>query len=104
MIFQTLVENSIKHGFRKSEGGTIKVLIRENINRLECVVEDNGIGRTASMKARLDDNNDRQSYGSGLAERLATIAGGSFAVTDLVDTVGKPSGTRVSLSFPILSL
>ena len=79
-------------------------VIRENQNRLECEVEDNGVGRTAAKEERSDEDNGRQSYGSGLAERLATISGGSYSVTDLFDNEGKSTGTRTSLGFPMISL
>lgn len=104
MIFQTLVENSIKHGFKKLEGGNVKISIRKNKNHIECAVEDNGIGRNASMLVQQEEHNERFSYGTGLAERLILISGGlKRKVIDLIDEKGQPIGTRVEFQQPIIS-
>lgn len=105
MIFQTVVENSIKHAFKKSQGGLIKVSIKENLDILECTVEDNGIGRSA---AELSREVEEVAYGSSLAERLVSLSGGLkgkgiYRVIDLFDEAGKAAGTRVEFRLPVIS-
>lgn len=108
MIFQTVVENSIKHAFKKLQGGIIKISIKESLGVLECAVEDNGMGRNASKLSKEERQGGETSYGSGLAERLVTISGGfkgksSYKVIDLLDQEGKAAGTRVEFKLPIIS-
>lgn len=104
LVFQTLVENSIKHGFKKSQGGIIILSVKDNQGILECAVEDNGMGRSASMLSKEDG---QSAYGSHLAERLVTLSGGintkdSYKVVDLHDLEGNASGTRVAFKLPII--
>ncbi len=53
MVIQTLIENSIKHGFSATEeGGDIHLSIEHEMDRLKIAVRDNGIGinQAAGMK------------------------------------------------------
>jgi len=107
LVFQTLVENSIRHGFKKSQGGIINLSVNDNQGTLECAVEDNGMGRSASMLSREEGEDGQTSYGSHLAERLVTLSGGiktkdSYKVVDLHDLEGNASGTRVAFKLPII--
>lgn len=54
MIAQPFVENAIKHGLlnRIEDGGQLKVRYRFTDKKLECVIEDNGIGREAAEKLK----------------------------------------------------
>lgn len=56
MIAQPFVENAIKHGLlnRMEDGGQLKVRYRFTDKKLECVIEDNGIGREAAEKLKQD--------------------------------------------------
>lgn len=108
LVFQTLVENSIKYGFKKSQGGIIHLSVKDNQGKLECSVEDNGMGRSAAMLSREEGQDGQTSYGSHLAESLVTLSGGmntknSYKVVDLIDGEGKSAGTRVEFRLPIIS-
>jgi hypothetical protein len=54
MIAQPFVENAIKHGLlnRIEDGGQLKVRYRFTDKKLECVIEDNGVGREAAEKLK----------------------------------------------------
>jgi tetratricopeptide (TPR) repeat protein len=109
MIFQVLAENSIKHGIRKSEGGTLKIRIGLENNFVKCSVEDSGIGRTASIKEKMTKNIFKSSIGTKLAENLINLSwkferNTSFNIIDLVDKANNPTGTLVEFKLPYIEL
>jgi two-component system LytT family sensor kinase len=54
MLLQPLVENSIRHGLAsKVDGGEIRVRSRRNGNRLQVLVEDDGVGIPEAKLAHL---------------------------------------------------
>jgi two-component system, LytTR family, sensor kinase len=56
LILQTLVENSIKHGFaRRTGGGEIRVEARQRHDRLEVTVADNGRGVSEAALRSLNE-------------------------------------------------
>ncbi len=57
MLLQPLVENSIRHGLAaKVDGGTIRVRARRDGDRLQILVEDDGVGIAEAKLARLFEN------------------------------------------------
>jgi ligand-binding sensor domain-containing protein len=74
-IVQPFVENAIWHGVMglDSRKGVIRVSLKMNGDRLVCIVEDDGVGRTRS-EAMKDRNLPKKSKGIYLAmERLRII-------------------------------
>ena len=55
MLVQPFVENSIKHGFKNSEG-KLSILFKTNNNHLMCTIIDNGIGIEQSKKVKSTSN------------------------------------------------
>ena len=54
MTIQPFVENAIKHGIENSrEGGRLRIDISKNVNNLEIVIRDNGIGRKSAEMLQL---------------------------------------------------
>jgi tetratricopeptide (TPR) repeat protein len=107
MIFQVLTENALKHGFKKDTGGGITLTVEKKDNLVNCTVEDNGMGRSASMEAKQGRANTRVSFGSSLAEKLIKTSSGpeeksSFTIIDLFDGNNKPAGTRVAFTLPLI--
>lgn len=99
MVFQTLAENSLKHGLEKKGGGKLSVEVKKVRSKLECTVKDNGVGRNKNT------GTDRRSYGGSIAERLVKTVGKdiketSFEVFDLFDDKNNPSGTMVRFTIP----
>jgi tetratricopeptide (TPR) repeat protein len=107
LIFQVLAENAIKHGFKKTFGGKLKILISQNKDQLLCIVEDNGIGRLAATQNKEGNDKFRTSIGSTLAERLLKMANDSAGASPLsiVDLAGKDNntkGTKVIFALPLV--
>lgn len=109
MLVQPYIENAIWHGLRhKDSAGHIKVEFRLHADDLECVVEDNGVGRTASRAINQQRSGVHKSMGMRVsADRLRLYGeleqGASrVVVEDLRDADGKASGTRVTIAIPLL--
>lgn len=107
LLLQPIVENAIIHGLApKNKTGLLKISFRLNDGQLQCVVEDNGIGRAASQKKQ--QHRDYQSKALGITrERIALFSKGmgpaSFEIIDLI-TNGKPSGTKVIVNIPLITI
>ena len=97
MLLQPLVENSIKHGLSsKVEGGTIRIRTRRADNKLQVLVEDDGIGIPEGKLATLLD----QGIGvSNVNERLKVLFGNEYRMW--IDS--RPGqGTRIQIEMPEL--
>jgi sensor histidine kinase YesM len=54
LLLQPIVENAIIHGLApKDKKGILKVYFVKKGKQLECIVEDNGIGRTAQKQPEI---------------------------------------------------
>ncbi len=103
MVFQVLAENALKHGFRKTVGGKLKITAERKGIYLHGVIEDNGIGRKASLAEKANRIKDRISHGGSLAAALIKTNDGTdphtyFVITDLFDYRQQAAGTRVTFS------
>lgn len=80
-------------------------MVEENV--LECIVEDNGIGREKSAAFRSKSVTGKKSLGMKLTQdRIAVLnqqAGttAGVAILDLADDIGEPAGTRVVITMPV---
>ena len=78
MLLQPLVENSVRHGLSsKVDGGTIRVRSRLMGNRLQILVEDDGVGIPEAKLATLFE----QGIGIGVSnvnERLKVLFGEEY--------------------------
>lgn len=109
LILQPFLENAIWHGLSSKKGGKkINLLVRKiSSSLLEVTIEDNGIGRDAAGAIKKEKSLKRKSIGIDLTkERLKTFANDysgdcSVIYTDLKDKDNKPTGTKVSLVFPL---
>ena len=75
MILQLFVENSIWHGIIPKEGrGMIKVKIEKENDRINVIIDDNGIGRTLSANYKSQDQKEKVSMGMKLIrQRIQTL-------------------------------
>lgn len=98
MLIQPFVENAVLHGLAQKKD---KALIRLSFNRTEsfmyCTVEDNGIGRKATIPHR--EQLHTSAATQVIKERLKILTQRTDAVQliDLVDGQGQATGTKVIL-------
>lgn len=107
LIIQPYIENAIWHGLQYKNAGKGNLLLQVAMQEEECqiIVEDNGIGRLASMEYKKKSLNVHTSHGMNVtAERIALFKlkyenNARIDIIDLSDTEGKAAGTRVVLTF-----
>lgn len=107
LLLQPIVENAIIHGLApKEKKGLLKIYFIKKGMQLECIVEDNGIGREASK-----GNQKYKEYESKAieitTERIAlfseNVGKSTFEIIDLTSNQ-MPSGTRVLVTIPLISI
>jgi hypothetical protein len=112
MILQPFVENCVRHGirYRKDDKGRISVKFNRSGSSLDCVIEDNGVGRKTAGVHKSANPIEYQSKGISLtSDRIALLnrnAGQPIRINiyDLENDTGQGEGTRVILSFPLQSI
>lgn len=109
MIIQPYIENAILHGIaHKKEQGNIFISLKPVDNHLECVVEDNGIGRERAAVLKSKKIAAHNSVGLKVTEeRLQLISErtgkeASVSVIDKFDEQKAPSGTKVIVRLPLM--
>ncbi|NSW94666.1 MAG: histidine kinase [Bacteroidales bacterium] len=110
MLIQPYVENSICHGLMpKTEKGFVKICIKLKEDYLNCIIEDNGIGRDAARERNSEKKKNHNSLGTQItASRLDLVNelyGTSMKTitTDLKGQDGEPLGTRVEIHIPVMT-
>lgn len=108
MLVQPYVENAIWHGLTLKDGECrLSIEFRLHTDdQLLCIVEDNGIGRTAAAAVRSSKELYHQSKGTVITmyriEQLNQSINSNLSV-DIIDkwqSTGEPAGTRVELYIP----
>jgi anti-sigma regulatory factor (Ser/Thr protein kinase) len=103
-LLQPFVENAIWHGLshRDKEGGMIKISIQLLHEReLYISIMDNGIGREEAEKYKSNNANHHSLATTIINERLALAnkgVGEQIKIIDLIDDIGKASGTEVRIN------
>ncbi len=105
MLVQPFVENAIWHGLGNKEGrGMVRISLSAKGDHLQCVVEDNGVGREVARAMRKERDIQRKSLGMAITQERLDVLGGTrearVQVIDLYDDYGKPAGTRVIVHIP----
>ncbi|MGN6213281.1 histidine kinase [Parafilimonas sp.] len=108
LIIQPYVENSIWHGLlHKEEAGHLSVHLSISNNVLQCMIEDNGVGRQRAMELKSKSVSSKKSLGMKLTEdRLALLNmhvqfDASVEISDLKYNDGSAAGTRVIIMIPV---
>ena len=104
LVLQPFVENAIWHGLSRKEGkGHIELTVRRTDERLVMTVEDDGVGRSASVGTLpVDGSPPTGSLGTSITrDRLAMLGQqhglpSGFQFTDLAQ------GTRVEVVMPLM--
>ncbi len=103
LILQPFVENSIWHGIVNKDGqGQINIRIKKEDDKLiNCIVEDNGVGR---KQAARNDSSDRTSLGMKITQERIDVLNkikNSNAGVELFDL---DQGLRVEVKLPFATL
>ncbi|MEM6768190.1 MAG: histidine kinase [Bacteroidota bacterium] len=112
LLIQPFIENAIWHGIqKKEEGGKVSVGFSKIVDKqgevvLYCTVEDNGIGRQASMNMEEESLIKKEgSYGLTITDErfqiLDKIRKAKYEITDLYER-NQPKGTLVEIWLPII--
>ena len=104
LLIQPFVENAIWHGLINKEGDKkLKIHFKEENRMLECVIEDNGVGRARAREIKMQKLGASvfESKGTRLAlQRIEILnrerpGSASIETIDLYDENGKAAGTSV---------
>ena len=103
LILQPFVENSIWHGVSKKEGaGNILVHIKKEGEMINCIVEDDGIGRKlAAIQNEVSKPNQKQSLGMKITKARINILNKVKNSTADVQLFDLAQGTRVEVKLPL---
>ncbi|MBC7904685.1 MAG: histidine kinase [Gemmatimonadaceae bacterium] len=108
LIMQPYVENAIWHGLlHKESGGRLDILISmASENMLQCIIEDDGVGRQKAQELKSKSATTRKSLGMKLTEGRISLLNkhaelnASVDIIDVVNPAGNAGGTRVILMIP----
>lgn len=110
LLIQPFVENAIWHGLMHKEGmRNLRIEFTEQDDVIQCIVEDNGIGRQKAKEMKISTGKDKNHTSKGIEvslERLKAMQKnggppGSMYIHDMVDAEGNPTGTRIEINLPI---
>lgn len=101
MLIQPFVENAIIHGLaNKTERGTLKISVKHADGKILFEIDDDGIGREASMNFQDQQIKKHKSLGIALTrERLKLITTHDDVSFEIIDKEndGRPAGTTVKI-------
>lgn len=106
MLIQPFIENALVHGLLHREGEK-RLSIRFKLEEtLQCIIEDNGVGRAKAKEIKIRQRSEHESFsGHAIKKRFSILSSRfkeelGFKYEDLMEN-GLPSGTRVTLSIPV---
>jgi tetratricopeptide (TPR) repeat protein len=109
MLIQPYVENAICHGLvNKDAPGYVRILLHQDKGYISCIIEDNGIGRTAASEIKKQHGTTHNSLGTKITRSrldvVNSLYGSSLEIkyTDLKDQEGNALGTRVEIHIPLM--
>lgn len=101
LMLQPFVENSIWHGISKKEGqGKILIHIKKEGDLLNCIVEDNGIGRERSRNTE-KPNLERKSLGMKITKARIDIINKIKKSKAAIELSDLAEGLRVEVKIPL---
>lgn len=108
LIIQPFIENAIWHGIiPKGSGGKLSLIIKRKNNKVEIIIDDDGIGRQVSLQNKSTSNISHQSKGVNLTQarieldNLLRQQAAGIEVIDKKDSNGKSTGTKVVITLKI---
>ncbi len=112
MLIQPYIENAIVHGLgplSKRKGELKLIFNRLDNSVIQCIVEDNGIGRENAKKIKQQKEIFHKSMGLSItSERLDFLnlnekKEARVNIIDLFDTYSNASGTKIEIFIPIIT-
>jgi len=106
LVIQPFVENAIWHGILpKRMPGCVSIKVLQRENSLYILIEDDGIGLTASRKMKEAEQRDKPSRGLKIIQdRFALLnkgrTGHAFTIQDKQEIGYAQTGTRVEIILP----
>jgi LytS/YehU family sensor histidine kinase len=111
MVLQPYVENAIWHGLMPlQQRGKLTLQVKNLGDRIQCIIEDNGIGRKATRKLSSKTPKYKKSLGMQITldriQLLEKVYGveTKISIVDLILTNGSPGGTRVIVEIPMIDV
>jgi len=110
MLVQPFAENAIWHGLSplKDRNGVLNISFSYyGSNTLKCIVDDNGIGRTAANEIKNQQSPAHRSHGMSIIKKRLEVFGAldneeyAVDICDKYDNNGQATGTRVQLLIPL---
>jgi len=110
LFIQPYVENAIKHGLlHKLDDRKLKVSFqKEKLNNyLVCTIEDNGIGRNASLEINKNKTLQHQSFATSANEKRLELINLDRAqkivveIVDLYSNDNESKGTKIIIKIPL---
>lgn len=111
LLLQPFVENAVRHGvrYRNDNHGLISISFKKKNSQLVCVIEDNGVGRKASMSYKTSNTVEYQSKGMSLtSKRIEALNKKNnekieMKVEDAATGAHLHAGTKVTVTFPFIT-
>jgi ligand-binding sensor domain-containing protein/putative methionine-R-sulfoxide reductase with GAF domain len=103
LIIQPFVENAIHHGLLNKIDGDKKLMIHVSVvnNHIHYVIEDNGVGRAKANAYKQLNKPSHQSMGMQITTDRINLynqnKNGYVMITDLVNKMQEPCGTKVEI-------
>jgi ligand-binding sensor domain-containing protein len=105
MLLQPFVENAINHGlvYKEKDDGILSIHFNRNENKLVCIIEDNGIGRTKAAEIKNKSLKPYKSRSTEITEdrlRSLELIENTKIEIDIMDKTDKndmPTGTKVTI-------
>jgi LytS/YehU family sensor histidine kinase len=110
LIIQPYVENAIWHGLLHKESNghlSVRVSMSDNDAILNCVIEDNGVGREKAKELKSKSATSRKSLGMQLTEHRLSLLNkhaelnASVEIIDVQNRNNESGGTKVILKIPV---
>ncbi len=106
LILQPFIENAIWHGLvPKESGGKVIFSVKEKNEAVECMIDDDGIGRELSKQYKAQYEATHQSKGIGLTQsrleldKLLNDREDTIEIIDKQNEDGTPGGTTIIITF-----
>jgi ligand-binding sensor domain-containing protein len=110
MVIQPFIENAIWHGLlHKDDTRELSIKVRRNGDFIQCIIEDNGVGRKKAQELKSKSISREKSFGLKITtDRLKMANNNSdlshVEIIDLHDNAGQASGTKVIVNISVAEL